>query len=406
MNARLEVEKYIAEHWDATICESRKNSFIKLPKPYSTPCAADRVFANFYYWDTYFANLGLMLNERLEQAENNLDVMAFFVDKLGYIPNADTLINRTQPPLFTRGVYDLYQFTKDKKIIEKYLPRLKREMLFFEQDRMTSCGLNAYKHNATRTYLLDFYDKMKLRIGLKKEQDIDKIAMSTDLLSIAESGWDFNPRFMTENNRFAASEFAHLDLNCLLYDAEIKIAEMARIIGEQQTADLFKNKSKLRKKLIEKLMHNQADGVYYDYRFTDGQFSKVLSCASLYPYALGISKDALGLNRVLEKLELPFGVAACEDVAGEERFQWGYPSMWPSNIYFAVTACMNVGEIKIARRIAKKYTDCVERCFMQTGSLWEKYDASVGVVSATKEYKTPEMMGWTAGVYLYLNQLF
>lgn len=38
--------------------------------------------------------------------------------------------------------------------------------------------------------------------------------------------------------------------------------------------------------------------------------------------------------------------------------------------------------------------------------LWEKYDASVGVVSVTKEYKTPEMMGWTAGVYLYLCQLF
>ena len=406
MDTRLEVVKYIAEHWDATICESRKNSFIKLPKPYSTPCAADRVFANFYYWDTYFANLGLMLDGRVEQAENNLEVMAFFVDKLGYVPNADTLINRTQPPLFARGVYDLYQFTKDKTVIERYLPRLKKEMLFFEQDRTTPCGLNAYKHNATKTYLLDFYKKMQLRLGLKKEQEIDKLAISADLLAIAESGWDFNPRFMTENNRFAASEFAHLDLNCLLYDAEIKIAEMAGVIEEKETAEVFLGKSKSRKKLIDELMYNQVDGLYYDYRFTNGQFSKVLSCASLYPYALGISNDATGLRNVLKKLELPFGVAACEDVDGEERFQWGYPSMWPSNVYFAVTACINVGEREIAQRIAKKYTDCVERCFAQTGSLWEKYDASVGKVSTTKEYKTPEMMGWTAGVYLYLIKLF
>lgn len=406
MNASVEVKKYISEHWNATICESRKNSFIKLPKPYSTPCAADRVFANFYYWDTYFANIGLMLDGRVEQVENNLDVMAFFIDKLGYVPNADTLINRTQPPLFTRGVYDLYQFTKDKKIIEKYLPRLEKEMFFFEQDRMTSCGLNAYRHNATKTYLLEFYDKMQQRLGLEKERDVDKIALSGSLLSIAESGWDFNPRFMTEQSRFAANEFAHLDLNCLLYDAENKIAEMASILGNQEMAVRFRGKAQIRQNLINTYMRDKKSGIYYDYNFVTGSHSKVVSCASLYPYALGISPDSLGLSDVLNKLELPFGIASCEDVKGEERFQWGYPSMWPSNVYFAVTACMNTGEKQSAKRIAKKYTDCVEGCFLQTGKLWEKYDASVGVVSVTKEYKTPEMMGWTAGVYLYLCRLF
>jgi neutral trehalase len=48
--------------------------------------------------------------------------------------------------------------------------------------------------------------------------------------------------------------------------------------------------------------------------------------------------------------------------------------------------------------------ETVERCYAETGALWEKYDASIGKVSVTREYDTPEMMGWTAGVYRYLEE--
>jgi hypothetical protein len=33
--------------------------------------------------------------------------------------------------------------------------------------------------------------------------------------------------------------------------------------------------------------------------------------------------------------------------------------------------------------------------------LWEKYDAVRGGMGVSTEYGTPEMMGWTAGVYVY-----
>ena len=78
--------------------------------------------------------------------------------------------------------------------------------------------------------------------------------------------------------------------------------------------------------------------------------------------------------------------------------------MWPSNVYFAYNALKNVGLIEDAKRIAQKYMETVERCYAETGVLWEKYDASIGKVSVTREYDTPEMMGWTAGVYRYLEE--
>ena len=62
------------------------------------------------------------------------------------------------------------------------------------------------------------------------------------------------------------------------------------------------------------------------------------------------------------------------------------------------------GFIEDAKRIAKKYVDLVDTNFEKTGGLWEKYNAVTGGIDAVSEYGTPEMMGWTAGVYLYCKK--
>ena len=50
--------------------------------------------------------------------------------------------------------------------------------------------------------------------------------------------------------------------------------------------------------------------------------------------------------------------------------------------------------------------EIVEDVEVKTGQLWEKYNADTGSCDATCEYKTPPMLGWTAGVYLkFLDEL-
>ena len=58
------------------------------------------------------------------------------------------------------------------------------------------------------------------------------------------------------------------------------------------------------------------------------------------------------------------------------------------------------GYAEDARRIAGKFRRTVEKTFADTGLLWEKYDVRTGGVSVSKEYATPSMLGWTAGVYV------
>jgi alpha,alpha-trehalase len=403
-----EVTKYIKKNWDNSVHQPTEQSrgIVKMPKPYSVPCANIKdVFSDFYYWDTYFANLGFILDEKAEQAENNLDVMAHFINNLGYMPNANHLLDRSQPPLFTRGVMDLYAYKQDKKLLEKYLPSILREYEFFALDRMTEIGLNAFGTNSTRSVLKEQYIWLSQRVGEYREREEEQIDLGRDFLSIAESGWDFNPRFHTDERRFAVREFAHLDLNCLLYDVEKKISEIMRLLDAPEKGALWEQKAAERKELINGYMLNLENGIYYDYNFKKKVFSNVVSCASLYPYAMGVSTDCVGAKKVLERLELAFGLAACEYRGEKEEYlQWDYPSMWPSNVYFAYNALKNVRLIEDAKRIAQKYMETVERCYAETGALWEKYDASIGKVSVTREYDTPEMMGWTAGVYRYLEE--
>ncbi|MBO4362986.1 MAG: hypothetical protein J5912_01235, partial [Clostridia bacterium] len=77
-------------------------------------------------------------------------------------------------------------------------------------------------------------------------------------------------------------------------------------------------------------------------------------------------------------------------------------AMWPSNVYFTVAALENAGLPDDARRIAFKYVETATRVFEKTGCLWEKYDALTAEVSVTNEYRTPKMLGWTAGVYQFM----
>ena len=61
---------FINQNWKNTI---KSNS--ELPFPYSTPNTG--IYSDFYYWDLYFINKGLLLSNMTEQAENNIRDMVF-----------------------------------------------------------------------------------------------------------------------------------------------------------------------------------------------------------------------------------------------------------------------------------------------------------------------------------------
>ena len=177
---------------------------------------------------------------------------------------------------------------------------------------------------------------------------------------------------------------------------------MLEIIGE--SPEPFLSNAAERKARIQQYFYDEKQGIYLDYNFVDDKFSEIVSAISAYPYAFGISSDAEGMKKVLKTLEYPYGVTPTPDRGEDVYYQWDYPCAWPAATCLIYQALKSLGMDEDAKRIAKKYNDTVDRNFVKTGRLWEKYDAVNGEIGQSAEYDTPEMMGWTAGVYVYFDE--
>ena len=394
-----EVREYIANNWQKTFhAPSEMRGGYVVPKPYVSPCIGG-MYIDLFYWDVYFINLGLMIDGHYEQVENNLDNMAYFIDVLGYMPNSNTLLDRSQPPLFCSSVYDYYMAKKDESIIKKYMPYIRKEYDFWQTKRQTKYWLNNFLTNGDEEVKMLNYRGLSDRVFEKRETKEEQLALAEDIMAIAESGLDFNMRFRTKRSKLDVSSFLQLDLNCFLYEMETKAVKMLEVIGED--VEPFKSNSIKRKELIEKYCYDKKQGIYLDCNVVDGGFSQIISAVSFYPYAYGISRDKEGLKKVLALLEYEHGVTPAPYRGEDIYYQWDYPCTWPAATCITYKALKELGLVEDAKRIANKYIKVVDDNFIKTGKLWEKYDAVSGGIGQSTEYETPEMMGWTAGVYVY-----
>ena len=387
------IDEYIIEHWQDTIKKSGGKG-LSLPYPVTVPCISEN-FTVFFYWDTYFTNLGL-LQDNLQQARYNVENMRFFVEKMGFIPNGNlpVMFNRSQPPLYPHAVWDLYEKTGDTSLIERHYPAILTEYAFWMQNRMTPIGLNAYGASPSQEEVLDFYNELKSR---KQFPDLQKDpSVILHYFAEAESGWDFSPRFEGK-----AMDYAQVELNGILYRTEFILSQCAKLLNKAEEEKRFLSAMQNRKKLMQRYFMDE-EGVYHDYNFVEKRRSKLVTGASITPYVFGISEDKKGCLEAFKRLELPYGVAV-GDKQTDSGFQWAYPNTWAPITYWVYQALTKVGADAEAQRVVRKYRALVERVFDQTGVLWEKYNALEGSI-ANSEYTAPPMMGWTAGVYRYFSE--
>lgn len=400
-------EIFIEENWDKCIrknCEG-DGSLIGLPFSYIVP-SPNGMFQEMYYWDTFFTNKGLIIDGRIQQAKNNVDNMLFLVEKYGYMPNGNRqkYLNRSQPPYLSMMIKDVYEEIKDKNWLGSVVPILKKEYEFWMTNRITPIGLNQFgcalevpKHG----YLYEQSMAEKVinneRVGLKlSDKTDDEIARC--LLTDCESGWDFNPR-----TNMKQPDFIYLDLNCNLYIYEKNFAYFSKILKTDEEEE-WENKALARKELMNRYLWNGE--CFLDYNFKTEEFSKVFSVASFYPLWAGIADEeqARTTVKLLSKLEYQFGISTCEKNEIQGNYQWNYPNGWAPLQYITVCALNRYGYEKDAMRIAKKYVELVEENFEKTENLWEKYNIVTGGLDVSEEYEMPTMLGWTAGVYLFMKK--
>ncbi len=403
------VDDYIKSHWDESVHDDLKSpppqGITPIPFPHTVPCLNGH-FRLFFYWDTYFTNLGLISHGRLDIAKSNCRAMAWFIDLYGFVPNdsfkSDS--NRSQPPYFALMVRDIHEASGDSAFLAEMLPSIRREHQFWMNARWTNLGLNRHGEHATREFLLRFYDgllhkRLDLPLGIP---EAEKLAVSSNYLAEAETGWDFNPRF-----EHRCLDFCPVDLNSNLWAYEKFIASSLRLLGSSKDAEIYEGMASHRAELMRKHLWSEARGLFLDFDFKRLVHGKTASLASFHPLWAGLAskEEAHRTAALLGSLEEEWGPSVCERAPGPYVHQWGYPNAWPPLVCTAALALERYGLHDDAERLASKYLAWCVRHFEATGQLWEKFDARSGEI-AGGEYEAQPMLGWSAGVFVFLASRF
>lgn len=397
------IKKYVEENLPLCIRQNTEDDGPRygLPYPYLVPSATD-MFQEMYYWDTYFANTGLILRGNVELAKNNVDNLLYLLERFGFVPNGNHkyLCYNSQPPFLACMVREIYDETKDKEWLAKAYELLKKENDFWTQKRQTDCGLSRYFcEELPKEWIAEDAAAIVARLGFRPEDKTDE-ELAIGYRTSGECGWDLTPRLNWEGYNYIP-----VDLNAILYGQEEQLAYFAGELDKPEQKDMWHAKSQERATLMHRYLRDK-DGIFCDYNMKTDKHNGLLSAASFFPlyFQMATLEEAKIMKHALSRIEMEYGVAVCEKSDMPGNYQWGYPNGWPPMMRIVAQGLKNYGYEEDAQRIADKYVRLVETCFEETGHLWEKYNVVKGNIEVKNEYKMPAMLGWTFGTYYFFRQ--
>lgn len=393
--------EFISSHWKDALRENKEGEYA-LPNPFVPPCI-DGLFKCMFYWDTYYTNKGMILDDKLQYAKWNVDNIIYMLHKYGYVPNSNSypgVKHNSQPPYLHFMVEDIYASTHDIKWLEQAYFAVKKEYEFWMNKRMTPIGLNRYyRHEKTDEECIEFYDYVATRLNIPKDAPREaKIKQGTGFNAACEGGLDFSPRYNLEG-----ADLCEVDLNSILYAMEGNLAKWAKLF-EPKLESYFLSQQSKRLALINKYLYNVKDGLYYDYNFIKKELEEhdLYFTGQFFPFIVGISKDQEACKYLLSKLEFKYGIASTNEFDNVIGYQAAYPYSWPydNGICFWALTKMNMKDDIV--RVGYKYLNLCANSYLKAGHLWETYSAIIDEVAQKKEYPNKEMLGWTAGIYEWI----
>ncbi|KAI8957304.1 glycoside hydrolase family 37 protein [Daldinia sp. FL1419] len=375
-------------------CTGCVGSFIPLNRTF---VVAGGRFREPYYWDSFWILEGLLRTggSFTQISRNIIENFLDFVEKFGFVPNGARLyyLNRSQPPLLTQMVKTYIDYTNDTSLLERALPLLIEEHKFWIENRTlaitsdnrtfhlahygvqnTEPRPESYREDYITASNRSYYATSGIIYpGAHPLNESEKAELYSNLAAGAESGWDYNARFITTPSDAAKDIYFPLrslntgnligvDLNSILYANEMTIAGYLGKSSDNTLATEFEKLAKTRSEAMYTLMWNDKYMSYFDYNLTSGSqnlyvpsdvdttpaqkkdapegYQVFFHIAQFYPFWLGAAPPQLRDNPLAVKLafqrvsdliaEKAGGVAATNYLTGQ---QWDQPNVWPPLMY-------------------------------------------------------------------------
>ena len=368
------------------------SSLLALPEASVVPGGR---FQEMYYWDTYFSMLGIQIAGRKDLLLSLVKNFSSLIEHFGHIPNGcrTYYLSRSHPP-FLASMLELLESEFGRDAITPFLPALKHEYEFFMETRAvklpSSETLNCYwdAKNAPReeSYLED--------VELMHANP-NHLTLGRELRAAAESGWDFSSRWFGKTGGLGSirtTDFAPIDLNCLLYHLETQL-------GIWLEDDVYSQAAQNRKTTILEHCWDETHGWFFDFDHQTGIRSQSWTLAGMFPlyFKLATPEQA---TRVATNLEQHFlrdgGLITTLIHAGE---QWDAPNGWAPLQWVSCLGLEHYGFHDLALEIATRFVRIAEQVWQRTGRLMEKYNVEDTKLEAGGgEYPAQDGFGWTNGV--------
>lgn len=416
-------------------------------------------FNEMYGWDSYFESVGLNVDGRADLSKAMIENFAYQIQHYGKILNANRsyYLTRSQPPFLTSFIRETYKALgeNDKKWLEEMTKAAIDEyykVWMNQSTKLAPNGLNRYyaegigippetEEGHFDEHLEIYAEKSNMSIeefakayqtgtlentGFDADEDLSLPRLDEYFLhdrSLRESGHDTTWRLDG-----VCADLNPVSLNSLLYKYETDLAFLIKTYFddsfeyEGQTIDeaLWLDKAEKRKILMNKLLWNDKDKVFYDYNYETQAPLVYESATNYYPLwaELATEKQAEHLkNSLLNTLKAKGGILSSSK-ASVEAFarsdvarQWDYPNGWAPHQMMLWKGLMNYGFESEAQEFIYRWLWMITKNATDyNGTIPEKYDvvncthkvyAEYGNVGTEFDYITPSGFGWMNASYQY-----
>lgn len=196
------------------------------------------------------------------------------------------------------------------------------------------------------------------------------------------------------------------DLNSLLHNLELTLAEAYRVARRPDQAAHLRKRADERKAAMQRHLWNAKQGVFADYLWKEARTTDHVTAATLYPLHFGIADRRQAgqvARRVRSTLLQPHGLATTTLRTGQ---QWDAPNGWAPLQWIAITGLNDYGHKDLAAAIAERWIRRNIAVYRETGKLVEKYDLTGTAAAGGGEYELQDGFGWTNGVLRKLIALY
>lgn len=256
---------------------------------------------------------------------------------------------------------------------------------------LTWAAMEIHKRRPNKSFLVRIYP------GLAQNNDWFYSHKDSNRNGLCEwaggdSGWDTNPRW-------DKGEVDAVDLNCWLHLDQMKLAEMADILGKKSDAAKWRAKAAATAELIRSKMWDDRDGRFYDLLPAAGEMIRVMTPAIFWPMFAGIATKEQAA-RIAGQLkdpqtlwtQYPMPCVARNDPTYRPTDYWRGPT-WINLNWVTILGLMRYGYNDLAEELRAKSVEVI----VKNPDPREYYDPETGAGLGARNYM------WTGALFIVMT---